>query len=43
MLFFDDNALNVEAARNIGMRAQLVRGVHEAQRALQQAGIITVC
>ena len=43
VLFLDDNALNVEAARNIGMRAQLVRGVHEAQRSLQQAGIITVC
>jgi glucose-1-phosphatase len=43
VLFLDDNALNVEAARAIGMRAQLVRGVHEAQHSLQQAGIITVC
>jgi HAD superfamily hydrolase (TIGR01509 family) len=42
VLFLDDNALNVEAARSIGMRSQLVRGVHEAQRSLQQAGIITV-
>ena len=42
VLFLDDNALNVEAARNIGMHAQLVRGVHEAQCSLQQAGIITV-
>ncbi|MFI4869157.1 MAG: HAD family hydrolase [Steroidobacterales bacterium] len=40
VLFLDDNAVNVEAARAIGMRSQLVRGVHEAQRSLQQAGII---
>jgi glucose-1-phosphatase len=43
VLFLDDNALNIEAARKIGMGAQLVRGVDEAQRSLQQAGIITVC
>ena len=41
VLFLDDNALNVEAARSVGMRSQRVRGVHEAQRSLQQAGIIT--
>ena len=40
VLFLDDNAVNVEAARTIGMRATLVRGVSEAQRSLQQAGII---
>jgi glucose-1-phosphatase len=43
VLFLDDNALNIEAARKIGMRAQLVRGVKEAQLSLQQAGIITAC
>ncbi|HEX2791320.1 MAG TPA: HAD-IA family hydrolase [Steroidobacteraceae bacterium] len=43
ILFLDDNALNVEAARNIGMRAQLVRGTEQAQLALQQAGVITAC
>jgi glucose-1-phosphatase len=43
ILFLDDNILNIEAARRIGMRAQLVRGAHEAQRSLQQAGIITAC
>jgi putative hydrolase of the HAD superfamily len=43
VLFLDDNALNVQAARSLGMRAQQVRGVHEAQLSLQQAGIITVC
>jgi HAD superfamily hydrolase (TIGR01509 family) len=42
VLFLDDNALNVEAARNIGMWARLVRGVPEARRTLQQAGIIAV-
>jgi putative hydrolase of the HAD superfamily len=43
ILFLDDNILNVEAARSIGMHAQLVRGAHEAQHSLQQAGIITAC
>lgn len=43
VIFLDDNALNIEAARSIGMRAQLVRGAGEAQLALEQAGIITAC
>jgi putative hydrolase of the HAD superfamily len=43
VLFLDDNILNVEAARRIGMRADLVRGAHEARRSLQQAGVITAC
>jgi putative hydrolase of the HAD superfamily len=43
VLFLDDNALNIEAARKLGMRAQLTCGAAEAQRALEQAGIITVC
>jgi glucose-1-phosphatase len=41
VLFLDDNQLNVEAAHGIGMHAQLVRGAHEAQHSLQQAGIIS--
>ncbi len=40
VLFLDDNVLNVEAARQLGMRAEQVRGVLEAQHTLQQAGII---
>ncbi len=40
VLFLDDNALNVEAARRLGMRAGRACGVLEAQRLLQQAGII---
>jgi putative hydrolase of the HAD superfamily len=43
VLFLDDNILNIEAARRIGMRADLVRGAHEARRSLQQAGVITAC
>jgi glucose-1-phosphatase len=43
VLFLDDNMLNIEAARGIGMRAQLARGAAEAQRALERAGIITAC
>jgi glucose-1-phosphatase len=40
VLFLDDNLLNVQAARDLGMPAQLVRGVAPARHALQQAGII---
>jgi glucose-1-phosphatase len=43
VLFLDDNALNVQAARKLGIRAQQVRGVREAQQSLQQAGIIKAC
>ena len=43
VLFLDDNVLNVQAARGLGMRAQQVRGVREAQQSLLQAGIITAC
>jgi beta-phosphoglucomutase-like phosphatase (HAD superfamily) len=43
VLFLDDNGLNIEAARSIGMRAQLVRGADQAQLSLQQPGIITAC
>ncbi len=41
VLFLDDNAPNVEAARAIGMRAQQVRGVEETRQWLQHAGILT--
>lgn len=40
ILFLDDNSVNVDAARAVGMRAARVRGVIEAQRALEAAGII---
>jgi glucose-1-phosphatase len=35
ILFFDDNQLNVEAARNAGMRAERVTGLQELQKALK--------
>jgi HAD superfamily hydrolase (TIGR01509 family) len=38
--FFDDNALNIEAARSLGMRAQQVRGLAETQQALIELGVI---
>jgi len=40
VLFLDDNMLNVEAARAIGMQSMRVRGVEESRSALQQAGIL---
>ncbi len=40
VLFLDDNLLNVEAARAIGMHAARVRGPREAQRVLIEFGII---
>ena len=41
VLFLDDNALNIEAARAVGMQAQQVRGAHETRSWLQHAGILT--
>lgn len=41
VFFLDDNILNVEAARNVGMRAAQVRGPAEARRALVTAGIVS--
>jgi putative hydrolase of the HAD superfamily len=41
VLFLDDNALNVEAAKRIGMRTARVKGVIEAEQALLEAGIIS--
>jgi putative hydrolase of the HAD superfamily len=40
VLFLDDNSLNVEAAREVGMQAVRVQGPLEAQRALTDFGII---
>lgn len=40
VLFFDDNALNVESARAIGMHAVMVRGITEARLVLETAGLI---
>jgi len=41
VFFLDDNHLNVEAARQVGMKAVLVRGPAEARRALAEAGIVS--
>jgi HAD superfamily hydrolase (TIGR01509 family) len=40
VLFLDDNLLNVEAARQIGMSAHQARGAGESRLLLQQAGIL---
>jgi glucose-1-phosphatase len=40
VLFLDDNLLNVEAARQIGMNAQQARGAEQSRRVLEQAGIL---
>jgi putative hydrolase of the HAD superfamily len=40
MVFFDDNGLNIEAARALGIRALQVRGLDETRQALVDLGII---
>jgi glucose-1-phosphatase len=40
IFFLDDNRLNVEAARKIGMRAVQVQGPTEARYALTEAGVL---
>ena len=40
VLFFDDNGLNIEAARALGMHARQVRGLGETERALVELGIL---
>jgi len=40
VLFLDDNLLNTEAAKSIGMHAVRVRGLAEAQAVLTELGII---
>ena len=39
ILFLDDNLINVEAARSVGLHAERVAGVSEARRTLIQAGL----
>ncbi|HEY5807425.1 MAG TPA: HAD family phosphatase [Povalibacter sp.] len=41
VLFLDDNLLNVEAARRVGMEAFVVRGAAEVRRALQNSGVLS--
>jgi glucose-1-phosphatase len=40
VLFLDDNQLNVEAAKEIGMRAVQVKGVKAAEEVLVDAGVM---
>jgi glucose-1-phosphatase len=40
VLFLDDNLLNVDAARRLGMQAVQVRGIAQTRTALQQAGVL---
>jgi HAD superfamily hydrolase (TIGR01509 family) len=41
VLFLDDNLLNVQAARSIGMQSRRVQGVEQARSALLDAGIVS--
>jgi HAD superfamily hydrolase (TIGR01509 family) len=41
VLFLDDNLLNVEAARRVGLEAFVVQGPEESLRVLQQFGVIS--
>jgi putative hydrolase of the HAD superfamily len=41
VLFLDDNKMNVEVAKTVGMEAERVRGVVEAEGALSRRGIIS--
>ena len=40
VLFLDDNAMNVEAARSLAMRAERVKGLGEVKDALQTYGLL---
>ena len=40
ILYFDDNRLNVESARESGMQSYHVRGMEEAQGVLERKGLI---
>ena len=42
VLFIDDNRINVEAARSIGINAVIAKGVEEAEQALLEAGVLKV-
>ncbi len=41
VLFLDDNEINVDAASDAGFAACTVRGVEEAQRALERTGVLS--
>lgn len=41
VFFLDDNLMNVEAARAIGMQGALVSGVEGAEQALRHAGVLS--
>lgn len=40
ILYLDDNKLNTDAAQRLGIQAVQVKGVHEAEQALLEAGIL---
>jgi putative hydrolase of the HAD superfamily len=40
LLFLDDNLVNVESARDVGLEAVQVRGAGEARRAVTAAGLL---
>jgi HAD superfamily hydrolase (TIGR01509 family) len=40
VLFLDDNLLNVQAARTVGMQSQRVQGAQQARFALRDAGVL---
>lgn len=40
VLFLDDNALNVDAARALGMHARVVQGVEDARQVLCESGLM---
>jgi hypothetical protein len=40
MLFIDDQPLNVQAARRLGLDARQATGVDEAERILVSAGVL---
>ncbi len=41
-VFVDDSRLNVESAKRVGIRAFQVSGPAEAERALREAGVLTI-
>jgi putative hydrolase of the HAD superfamily len=40
ILFLDDNQINVDGARSVGMRAELTRGLASARRAIEALGLV---
>jgi putative hydrolase of the HAD superfamily len=41
ILYFDDVALNADAARSFGLRSEHVRGIDEVRAVLLDAGLVT--